>query len=135
MRLTLKKLILISGALAVMLFAVHSASAQPEDRPTRLRSGMAVKGFIGGESHNSYVIRARRGQTMTVVITRRVKKGGNFNLTVSRGGFDSEGVRFGRETSSRTQVRWTGRIPRTGNYYFYTTAYPDARYTIRVTLR
>jgi hypothetical protein len=135
MKLAFKKMILVFAVLSAMFFAVDQAAAQREERPTRLRSGVAVKGFIGGESHNSYVIRARRGQTMTVVITRRVKSGGNFNLTVSRGGFDAEPVKFGQETSGRTQLRWTGRIPASGNYYFYTTAFPDARYTLKVTLR
>jgi hypothetical protein len=72
---------------------------------------------------------------MTVVITRRVKKDGNFNLTVSRGGFDAEPVKFGSEKSSQKQLRWTGKIPATGDYYFYLTAFPTTKYTLLVTLR
>ena len=124
---------MILAALAVMLLTAGFAFAQ---NATRLRSGVTVKGFVGGEGHESFVIRARKGQSMTVVVTRRVKPGGNFNLTVSRSAdFNGNPVRFGRETNTRRQLRWTGRIPATGNYYFYTTAFPEASYRLTVTLK
>jgi hypothetical protein len=109
-----------------MFLTVGFASAQE-----RLRSGVAVRGEIGGESHTDYVIRARKGQTITVVVTRRVAKDGNFNLSVTRGGQDVSG----RETNGRKQLVWTGKARATGNYHFDMTAFPTTRFTIRVTVR
>ena len=139
MKSGLKKLQTLFGALALAVLAAGFVSAQQqEDKGVRLRSGgAAVRGFIGGESHNKYYVRARKGQTITVTIARRVKKDGNFNLTVSRSGdfMDAEPLGYGKETSGRRQLVWTGKARATGNYYFYTTAYPPTRYTIRVSVR
>lgn len=118
------KLVLI--ALVLMFLTAGFASAQE-----RLRNGVAVRGEIGGESHTDYFIRARRGQKITVVVTRRVAKDGNFNLSVTRGG---RGVR-GRETNGRKQLVWTGRAAANGNYHFEMTAFPTTSFTIRVTVR
>jgi hypothetical protein len=119
------KLILIS--LVLMFLTVGFASAQE-----KLRNGVAVRGEIGGEAHAKYVIRARRGQTITVVVTRRVARDGNFNLSVTRGAGGQDVP--GKETNGRGQLVWTGKARATGNYYFDMTAHPTTRYTIRVTV-
>lgn len=56
-RMTLQRSIL--ATLATLLLAANIASA--EEYTQRLRSPATVKGFVGGESHDSYVIRARKG--------------------------------------------------------------------------
>jgi hypothetical protein len=42
-------------------------------------------------------------------------------------------VKFGKESDNGN--RWSGRIPRTKNYYIYVMAHPIADYTLRVTVR
>jgi hypothetical protein len=127
------KILLI--VLAMTLLTADFAAAQ-DAKPTRLRNGVNVKSFIGGEAHDYFTIRARRGQTITVQITRRLKRGGNFNLTVTKGASLSSSTDVnGTERSGRTWVSWTGRAPTTTNYYFDLTAYPPHKYTIRVTVR
>jgi hypothetical protein len=124
-------------ALATLLLAADTAEGQEHTR--RLRSPATVKGFIGGESHNSYVVHARQGQTLTVQINWRREhdeSGDNraefFVSESSR--FDGDGqVKFGSESNDGKQ--WSGRVPKTGNYYIYVTAHPSAHYTLRVTVR
>ena len=58
-------------AIAILL-APGLTKAQDDTAPKmRLRGPRAVQGTVGGESHDSYVIRARRGQIMTVRISWR----------------------------------------------------------------
>jgi hypothetical protein len=125
-------------ALATLLLAADTASGQEHSR--RLRSPATVKGFIGGESHDSYVVRARQGQTLTVQINWRREHDNETGdnraefLVSESPRFDGDGpVNFGNE--SNEGKRWSGRVPKTGNYYIYVTAHPTAHYTLRVTVR
>ncbi|MFN2499697.1 MAG: hypothetical protein ABR557_11490, partial [Pyrinomonadaceae bacterium] len=63
MRITIQRGSLLLVALAILLLAAVVACAQEPAK--QLRSPAIVRGFIGGESHDSYVIRARKGQVMT----------------------------------------------------------------------
>ena len=120
------------------MLTAHVAPAQQETKlqdttpKKRLRSQALVKGFIGGESHDSYVIRARKGQTMSVQISWRLvnKNHAEFSVSGSPDGFSGELVDFGRQ--SKKGVRWSGKIPRTGDYYVYVYAHPTAHYTLRI---
>jgi hypothetical protein len=139
MKLYLKNVL---GALAITFLIVSFAAAQEDTSPKqKLRSGVWFKGEVGGEAHQGYVIRARKGQTITVEISRRVPTGGNFNLTVSRSAnfFNAEGVKFGKETSSKRRLVWTGKARASGNYYFYLTGHnpndPSIGYAMRVTVK
>lgn len=125
-------------AFATLLLAANIASGQGHTR--RLRSPATVRGFIGGESHDTYVIRAREGQIMTVQISWRRdhhnESGDNrAEFFVSElPNFDGDGqVKFGKEADQGKQ--WSGKIPKTGNYYIYVTAHPTAHYTLGVTVR
>jgi hypothetical protein len=134
------KLLLIALSLTLLIAGFASAQGNPE----KLRSGVDVKGEIGGEGHATYFIRARKDQTINVLITPRgkkgylVAKGGNFNLSVTRGSLDGREV-IGRESGGRKRRVWTGRAKATSNYYFDITAHsPDgenALYTLRVTIK
>jgi hypothetical protein len=100
----------------------------------RLQRRASVRGFVGGESHDSYVIHAAKGHTLTVKISWR-KEGDNrasFIITESPSFFESEAVDFGKTLESGT--RWTGKIPRTGDYYIYVVAHPTAHYKLTVVL-
>jgi len=137
MRMTFKGSSLLLASLATLLLAANDALGQGEIK--RLQSPAAVKGFIGGESHDSYVIRARRGQIMTVQISWRRghdELGDNnaeFFVSESPGFDGGEPVTFGKE--SYEGKRWSGRIPKTGDYYIYVNAHPTAHYTLRVRVR
>jgi hypothetical protein len=101
----------------------------------RLRSLAPVRGFIGGESHDGYVVRARKGQVLTVRLSWR-RDGDNWaSLAVSESPdyYSGEPAKFGSEYDDGR--RWAGRVPRTGDYYVYVVAHPSAHYTLHVSVR
>ena|SRR6476660_3436171 len=128
-------------ALATLALGADFALAQ--EYAVRLRNPATVRGFVGGESHNTYVIRARKGQTMTVEISWRREHNneqgehnGNNHAEFWVGespDFDGDKVVLGKESSEGRH--WSCKIPNPGNYYIYVSAYPAAHYTLRVTVR
>ena len=137
MRLKIKVIGLLIITAAVMTVTTSFALAQTNTvRKKRLRPPQATaRGFIGGESHDSYVIRARRGQMMTVRISWIKEGDNNASFSVSRSAdfFNANPVNFGRKSNGgRT---WTGTVPATRDYYIYVVAHPTARYTLRVTVK
>ena len=136
MHARVRKILVLAGMLATLVLAADASSAQPRPTPPkRLRSPAVVKGFIGGESHDAYVIRAAKGKTMTVQLSWRDEGGNRAEVSISdmSGFFEAEPVTFGIE--SNDGKRWTGKIPKTGNYYIYVVAHPAARYTLKVRLK
>lgn len=116
-----------------ILAAAGSASAQADRTPKkRLTSSATVTGYIGGEAHDSYVIRAQKGRTMTVNISWRRRDNNRAEFSVSRSAnfYSSSPVNFG--TESNGGKRWRGKIPKTGDYYIYVVAHPTAKYTLTV---
>jgi hypothetical protein len=103
--------------------------------PRRLRSPATVRGFIGGESHDGYVVRARKGQVLTVRLSWRSEGYNRASLVVreSPDYYSGEPAKFGSE--SNDGQRWTGSVPRTGDYYVYVVAHPSAHYTLKVSVR
>ncbi|MDT5122193.1 MAG: hypothetical protein QOC96_1675 [Acidobacteriota bacterium] len=102
--------------------------------PRRLRDMAPVRGFIGGESHDGYVVRARQGQVLTVRLSWRREGGNRASLAVSESpNFSGEAAQFGNDSNNGR--RWVGRIPRTGDYYVSVVAHPSAHYTLQVSLR
>jgi hypothetical protein len=94
-----------------------------------------VQGRIGGESHDSYVIYARAGQTMTVTLSAGINpEEGRAEFTVSRSEdfFAGEAVDFGH--SADDGASWTGKIPETADYYIYIVAHPVADYRLEVSI-
>jgi hypothetical protein len=133
MQLKIQKTHLLFTVIATLMLITHSASAQNDTTPKkRLRSPATARGFIGGESHDSYVIRARRGQVMTLQISWRREGDNHAEFTVSESAnfFDAQQVEFGK--TSDNNKRWTGKIPKTRDYYIYVVAHPTARYTLKV---
>ena len=103
-------------------------------RLTRLHSRVPVNGFIGGESHDSYVIHARKGQVLTVSLSWQREDDNRASFTVSESpDFSGAPAKFG--TGSDEDTKWAGTVPRTGNYYVYVVAHPSARYTLKPSLR
>jgi hypothetical protein len=111
-----------------------TSSADQAARITRLRSTVPVQGFIGGESHNSYVIRARKGQTLTVRLSWQREDDNRASFTVSESpDFSGAPAKFGNGSDEDT--KWAGMVPRTGDYYVYVVAHPSARYTLKAILK
>jgi hypothetical protein len=104
------------------------------DRATRLKSMVPANGFIGGESHDSYVIRARQGQILTLSLSWHGEDDNRASFTVGESAdFSGAPAKFGN--GSHEDTKWTGTVPRTGNYYVYVVAHPSARYTLKARLR
>ena len=126
-------LFLVTLILAIAVAA--SASAQTDTTVKRQLNGSTrVHGEVGGEAHDAYVIYARKGQKLTVRLDW-IGEGENraeFSVSRSTNFYESTPVRFGRE--SYDGRRWTGTIPRSGNYYIYLVAHPSADYILKVTL-
>lgn len=103
--------------------------------PRRLRSSAPVRGFIGGESHDGYVVRARKGQTLTVRLSWR-REGDNrasFAVSESPDPYTGEPVKFGNDSNNGR--KWVGRIPRSEDYYIDVVAHPSAHYTLHVSVK
>jgi hypothetical protein len=138
MQLKLQKVSLLMYAIAALLLTANLAAAQEnttlkDTTPRkRLRSPATARGFIGGESHDSYVIHARKGQIMTVRISWRRSDDNRTEFTVSKSPsfFDDGQVVFGKKTDNGRN--WRGEIPETGNYYIYVVAHPTAHYILKV---
>jgi hypothetical protein len=137
-RLTLRSIL----TLATLLIVANVSKA--EEYTQRLRSPATVHGTVGGESHDSYVIWARKGQIMTVQISWPLehdpdqKQDHGYNHAEFWIGqlpdFDGAGrVKFGKALNNGKG--WIGAIPNTGRYYIYVGAYPAADYTLRVTVK
>ncbi len=112
------------------------AVAQVETSPPRrLRGPVTVKGFIGGESHDGYVVRARKGSVLTVRLSWRHEGDNQASFTVSESPdyYSGEPTKFGAEFDNGK--RWVGRIPRSGDYYVYVMAHPAAHYTLKVKVK
>ena len=134
MRLKAQKGFLLGAVAATLILMAGGAFAQEDTAPKkRLRIPATAKGFIGGEAHDSYVIRAKKGQTLTVQLSwrREGDNGAEFTVRESPDFFSSEPVEFGK--ASADGRRWTGKIPKTRDYYIYVVAHPSAHYTLRVT--
>src|SRR5882724_3291785 len=67
MQMKFKKGSLLLVALSTLLFAANISWAQ--EHTHRLQNPATVRGFIGGESHDSYVIHVRKGQVLTVQVS------------------------------------------------------------------
>src|SRR5262245_40251348 len=84
MRMKFPRISLVLATFTVLLLIVNVAWAQEDTAPKkRLRSPATVKGLIGGESHDSYVIRVRKGQVMTVQISWEREDDNHASFTVS----------------------------------------------------
>jgi hypothetical protein len=119
-------------AVATFFFVAPFACAQ--DHTVELRSPESVRGFVGGESHDSYAIRACKGQTLTVQISWHHELDNQADFSVSESAnFGGDTIGFG--TKSNNGKSWSGKILKTRLYYVYVTAHPTAHYILRVTTK
>lgn len=120
---------LLTSVAVVLLLANFAVAQQDQEAEGICFSGKTavVRGFIGGEAHDSYEFHVKAGRKVTITLTSQGNRAG-FGVSKSEFG---EQVSFGKETNGgRT---WTGTIPETGVYFISVTAHPQARYTLKVT--
>ena len=130
----MKTTILLVAILSLLPIANISEAQTAPESIKRLRSPASVRGIIGGESHDRYVIRVKRGRVLTVRLSWR-REGDNqaeFDVTRSANG-NSEPVEFGKW--SNDHKRWIGQVPKSGDYYVEVVAHPTARYTLSVMVK
>ena len=132
MKLTFKWRSLLLVAIATFLFTAHGAQAQNDKPKKRLRSPATVRGVVGGESQDFYVIRAAKGRTITVQISWRKEDNNTAGFSVSARRGTGEQL-AGQE--SYGGKHWTGKIPKTGDYIIGVTANPSAQYKLKVTVK
>ena len=132
MKLRFKWRSLFLVAIATFLFTPLGARGQDDTPKKRLRSPASVRGFVGGESQDFYVIRAAKGRTITVQISWRKEDNNTAAFSVSARRGTGEQL-AGQESDGGKH--WTGKIPWTGDYIIGVTANPSAHYKLRVTVK
>lgn len=120
-------------AIAVFLMAAQVCPAQDATKKRRLRSPATVRGFIGGESQDHYVIRARKGQILTISISWKKEDDNTASFSISPDSGDSGEPLAGEGTDNGN--RWVGKVPKTGDYLISVVAHPSAHYKLRVTIK
>lgn len=123
-------------AVTILFLTASTTLAQIDPvKKKRLQSPAAVKGFIGGEAHDGYVIRARKNQTLSVQISwlGRGDRKAHFVVSKSADFYAGDLVEGGRETYDGKN--WVGKAPATGDYYIYVTAHPTAQYKLKVSVK
>jgi hypothetical protein len=124
---------LVVIATSVFLFAAVIGRAQDRTPKKRLRSPATVRGFVGGEAQDHYVIRARKGRTITVRISWRKEESNSASFSVSPASPPDSEVLPGTESADGRY--WTGKIPKTGDYLISVVAHPSAHYKLTVIVR
>ena len=105
---TLAAFILMAGLLPSV------SAGQSEPKPKRLQAPATIHGLVGGESHNAYVVRVRKGHTLKIEISWRTEDGNTASFGVGSSP-DFEPVQFGQE--SQEGRKWIGKVPKTGDYF------------------
>jgi len=122
-------------SLAVIFLALILSSAVPaqtDSKPKRLRAPATVRGLVGGEANDTYVVHVQKGRLLTVQLSWRNEE----NNTASFGVGDSPTlapVSFGEESNGGR--KWAGRVPKTADYFIEVVAHPAAHYTLKITVR
>jgi hypothetical protein len=116
----------------VLLLLGGLTRAQTESPAKRILGSAILRGVVGGESHDAFVIKALKGQTLTLQLSWKLeaKNTASFVLSRSASFFSAEPVQFGRFSSD--QKRWVGKIPVSSDYFVFIVAHPTAQYTLWV---
>jgi len=125
---------LITAALIIAIAALlpSLAAGQTDPKPKRLHAPATVRGLIGGEAHDGYVVRVSKGRSLTIEISWRSEDNNTASFGVGTNA-DFEPVTFGQESANGK--KWVGKVPRTGDYFIEVMAHPRAHYVLKVTIR
>jgi hypothetical protein len=126
--------ILFAVVIHLILLPVLCFTQHPP-KPRRLkfppgRNTVTVKGLVGGEWIDYYLIHAKAGRRLVVRATSPLKL---TRVEVS----DVDGQGGLQDPPDRSDhTRWESTVPRTGDYLISVTVYPGGEYyTLRVTAR
>ena len=120
------RLIVILGVFAA------TTQGQPERKPKRLKAPATIKGLVGGEANDTYVVHVAKGRTLTVAISWKKEEDNtaSFSVTDSK---DGGTISFGKETNGGRN--WTGKVPKTADYFIEVVAHPSAHYVLKVIVK
>ena len=129
MRLTLNHAVLAAIILGVL---ATSAFAQPQFKPKRVHAPATIKGLVGGEANETYVVHVRKGRVLTVELSWKKEDDNtaSFGMGTSK---DLEPAKFGKESNGGR--KWVGKVPKTGDYYIEVVAHPRAHYVLKVRVK
>ncbi len=117
--------------LLVVLLAGFTRAQTDSHSMKQILGSARVIGFIGGESHDRYLIHLQKGQKLIVQLVWKLENNtADFTLSKSGNFENATPVQFG--VFSTQPTRWVGVIPQSANYFLYVTAYPTAEYTLWV---
>ena len=131
----IKNMAVVMVAVAALLSSTVTCLSQVERKPVRLRfprgrNTAVVKGLVGGEVTDYYLVRARAGQRLIARATSPLRR---TQVNVSWAADDAQ---LADEPERSDLTRWEGRVPRTGDYLITVNVYPGGeQYTLRVTVR
>jgi len=109
-----------------------SAFAQPMPKPKRLHAPATIRGLVGGEANDTYVVHVRKGRQLTVEISWKKEDDNkaSFGMGASK---DLEPLSFGKESNGGR--KWVGKVPKTGDYFIEVVAHPRAHYVLKVRVK
>ena len=118
-------------ALVLGLLAA-GAIAQPLTKPKRVHAPATIRGLVGGESNDTYVVHVRKGHQLTVELSWKKEDDNtaSFGMGSSK---DLEPVSFGTESNGGR--KWVGTVPKTGDYFIEVVAHPSAHYVLKVRVK
>ena len=120
------------GLALVLGVLTTSVLAQPQPKPKRVHAPATIRGLVGGEANDTYVVHVRQGRRLTVEISWKKEDNNtaHFGMGANK---DLEPVSFGKESNGGR--KWTGKVPKTGDYFIEVVAHPSAHYTLKVRAR
>ena len=129
MRATVIHLVRLAFVLGIL---ATSAYAQPQPKPKRVHAPTTIRGLVGGEANDTYVVHVRKGQVLTVQISWKKEEDNtaSFGMSASK---NLEPVSFGKESNGGR--KWVGKAPKTGDYFIEVVAHPSAHYVLKITAR
>ena len=128
------RLTVIHSLRLMLLLAVLATSvfAQPRTKAKRVQDPTTIRGLVGGEANDTYVLHVRQGRQITVEISWKKEDDNtaSFSVTDSR---DGGTISFGKESDGGR--KWVGRVPKTGDYFIEVVAHPSAHYVLKIKLK
>jgi len=132
MRRNFSGLLTLALIISIAALLPSLAAGQAAPKPKRLHAPATVRGLIGGESHDAYVVRVPKGRSLTVEISWRSEDNNTASFSVGKSP-DFEPVTFGKESADGK--KWVGKVPQTGDYFIEVVAHPSAHYVLKVTIK
>jgi hypothetical protein len=91
-----------------------------------------MRGFVGGEAHDTYAIYAHEGDRVEVRLRWSHSHGNTAEMTVSESDDLGSAAPISTATVTEGGRRWTGRVGAAGVLYVFVVAHPSAHYMLTV---